>query len=127
MVTLIGTNFVSKDVYAVSFSARSGTGGTVAADTTYGGYYNAPTYPTFTSVCIINPSGYYSTDSLTLRTSASGTSGSNGDNGNIFRMRLVLSSQADQSPLDVTVTTRVDITPPETTYLSNTWGTITVT
>lgn len=131
MVTLVQTNFSSDSMLAISYSGRSGTGGTVSQNVTTGGYYGASTSPTFTTICYINPTGYYTSDSLSFQTASSGTSGSNGDNGNVITLRLNLTSSSIGStqPLDVlnvTITTRVDITPPETTYLSNTWGTITV-
>jgi hypothetical protein len=129
LVTLIGTVFVSDSMYAISWSGRSGTGGSVTEITTGSncGYYGAPSGASYATVCAAHPSGYYSNDSLTLGVLNSGAAGSNGGNGSTIDLRFIISSQSDSDPLDVTITTRVDITPPETTYLSNTWGTITVT
>lgn len=126
MVSLIGTNFVSDTLYAVSNSGRSGSGGSVAFQSTAYGYYSVGSYPSFVIACTLNPSGYYSSDKLDFSAATGGTAGSNGGRGEVVYLQLALRSQIDTSPLDVTVTTRVDITPPETTYLSNTWGTITV-
>lgn len=130
MVSLLGTNFNSDSMYAITYSGRSGSGGTASTNLTTGstaGYYGSSTSPTYTTVCAITASGYYSSDSLTFST-ANNNPGptTNEDNGNVLYLKLVLFSQSDAAALDVTVTTRVDITPPETTYLSNTWGSITV-
>jgi hypothetical protein len=129
IVTLLNTNFVSDSMYAISYSGRSGTGGSVTEITTGStcGYYGAPSGASYTTVCAVHPSGYYTNDSLTLGVRNSGAAGSNGGNGNVVDLRFIIVSQADADALDVTVTTRVDITPPETTYLSNSWGTITIT
>jgi hypothetical protein len=130
MVTLLGTNFGSKSMYAITYGSRSGSGGTVNLDTTTGstaGYYGASSSPTYTNHCLISPSGYYSSDQLEYSTATNFVGPSQYDaNGNVIYLKLYLFSQADADALDVTVTTRVDITPPETTYLSNTWGSITV-
>ena len=130
IVTLLGTNFNSDSMYAITYGGRSGSGGTVNTNLTSGstaGYYGSTTSPTYTTVCDITSSGYYSSDNL-VYSAANNNPGptTNQDNGNVLYLKLYLFSQSDSDALDVTVTTRVDITPPETTYLSNTWGTITV-
>lgn len=130
MVTLVGTNFISDAMYAITYGGRSGSGGTLNTNLTSGstaGYYGSSTSPTYTTVCDINSSGYYSGDQLTYSV-ANNNPGptTNNDNGNVLYLKLTLFSTSDSDALDVTVTTRVDITPPETTYLSNSWGSITV-
>lgn len=129
IVTLVGTNFASDSMYAITYGGRSGSGGTVVENITTGstaGYYGASA-PSYTQIVGINAGGYYSSDNLNFYTATNfvGPS-SNGANGNIIYLKLYVYSQADADALDTTITTRVDITPPETTYLSNTWGTITV-
>lgn len=134
IVTLCSTNFNSDSMNAITYSGRSGSGGTATVNLTSGstaGYYGLTTSPTNRSVVTITSTSYYTGDYLQLTAASNGTQGSNADNGSVIYFNLTLFSSADGSSqpaddLDVTITTRVDITPPETTYLSNSWGTITV-
>ena len=59
-----------------------------------------------------------------------GAQGSNNDNGTTMTMSMVLYSGA-QSPafndnIDITVNYRVDVIYPSTTFLANTWGSVTI-
>ena len=112
--------------------SRYGTGYTVTTDLTTGaGYYSLTT--SYVDKVKISGSSYgaaYSGDYVRIQAKSNGTQGSNNDKGSIFYFNLTLYSSA-QSPafndsINMTVTYRIDVAYPSTTYLSNTWGTATV-
>ena len=126
----LGSNFGSKTFYVRTATARTGTGGTVTIDDTDKGYYNGlSTIPyTFTT---ITSASYYASDYILCRASSNGVQGALADNGNQLTLTLEVSSAAVggsqfDDTLDVTVNYNVFWTYPETTYLSNSWGTVTV-
>ena len=121
-----------KTFKAVDCSARYGTGYTVTTDLTTGaGYYSLTT--SYVDKVKISGSAYgaaYSGDYASIQCKSNGTQGVNGDKGSIFYFNFTLNSAA-QSPafndsINMTVTYRIDIAPPSTTYLSNSWGSITI-
>ena len=121
-----------KTFKAVDNGARYGTGYTVTTDvTTGGGYYSLTT--SYVEKIKISGSAYgaaYSGDFVSIDLKSNGAQGSNGDKGTILTFRLNLNSAA-QSPafndsINMTVTYRIDTAPPSTTYLSDTWGTVTI-
>jgi hypothetical protein len=83
----------------------------------------------------VQPSGQaytYSNDWARVQVKTNGTVGTAGDTGNIITFQLDAASPAQGSSdfndaISVTVTTRIDVIPPETTYLANTWGVFGVT
>lgn len=105
------------------------------------GYYNAPTgwWAGAGSMAIYYNVGVYSTtyaqivcDNGTSTTSGNATSPdtTRGANNNIIRIRLNMYGPADDiygGSINITVTCRVDIKPPETTYLTDSWSTPTIT
>ena len=121
-----------KTFKAVDNSARYGTGYTVTTDLTTGaGYYSLTT--SYVDKIKISGSAYgaaYSGDFVRIQAKSNGTQGSNADKGTIFYFNLTLNSAA-QSPafndsINMTVTYRIDTAYPSSTYLSNTWGTVTI-
>ena len=130
--TLLLTNFAGISGFkGYSNSGRLGTGGTVARNSTGFGYWNlsqiggSPGWQWI--VDIQSTTASYTTDymrfyaALNSSTNVSG----HGDNGNIVAFALNLSSPAHvwDAALDITVSYRIDIYPPESTYLTNSWGT----
>lgn len=132
----IGTLAVSglggKTLKAQDMSARTGTGYTVNTDLTTGaGYYSLST-SVVTKAQITGQTGgaAYASDTVILQVFSNGTQGSNSDAGSIVTFRFTLTSAA-QSPafddsIDLIVNHRIDIAPPSTTYLTDTWGTPTI-
>ena len=121
-----------KTFKAVDNSARYGTGYTVTTDvTTGGGYYSLTT--SYVEKIKISGSAYgaaYNGDYASIDLKSNGAQGTNGDKGTILTFRLNLYSAA-QSPaindsINMTVTYRIDTAYPSSTYLSNTWGTVTI-
>jgi hypothetical protein len=79
----------------------------------------------FTQLASTGPSGYLSTF-IRIIAKSNGTQGVNGDAGNV----ITLFTLFDEVPDGLTVASGSAVTltvrPPETTYLANTWGTITL-
>ena len=121
-----------KTFKAVDNGARYGTGYTVTTDLTTGaGYYSLTT--SYVDKIKISGSAYgaaYSGDFVRIQAKSNGAQGSNGDKGTIFYFNFTLNSAA-QSPafndsINMTVTYRIDTAYPSSTYLSNTWSTVTI-
>lgn len=125
------TGFGGKTFKAVDNSARYGTGYTVTTDATTGaGYYSLTT--TYVEKIKISGSAYgaaYNGDYVSIESKYGGLT-TYGANGNVFYFNLTLYSSA-QSPafndsINMTVTYRIDVAYPSATYLTNTWGTVTI-
>lgn len=137
MVTLANTNFNAKTVLARSCLARTGTGGVVVTDVTASGFYTLPNdivgpiLPT--TYCEITGNTYpYTGDYVKLTASVTGGgSGSYGGNGTTLRLYFRTYSSTTGSSfvndsLNVTINYTVTVTYPQTSYLSNSWGTATI-
>jgi hypothetical protein len=128
--TLAQTNFATKNMLARSFSARSGTGGTVITDTTASGFYNLPN--TLVTRCEINSTSYYTGDFIRVEYSAAGGAGTGGGgNGNVMTVRITAFSATTGSTqpadtINVSLTMGCNVRFPSTTYLSNSWGSATI-
>lgn len=108
-------------------SGRSGTGGSISINDTNIGYYNNSGLTGLVKADDAAPySGYYAI----LYGGRYDSVFTNGANGSIVNFRTRIVASADDTlggAINVTVTTRVDIIPPSTLYLSDTWGTPTIT
>lgn len=134
LATLAATNFGSKKFGASDAVARTGSGATLIADLTTGyGYYGALSTSDTTMTDIQTNTGSYSSyanDHVYLFLKNNGVQGSNADNGTVWTFTFRLYS-GPQSPtfndsIDITVNHRIDILPPSTTYLSDSWGSIVI-
>lgn len=111
---------------------RTGTGGTLGTNLTTAGYYNL-TIANTTVVSVTSTTSSYTTDTGTIAVRTNGTRGSFNDNGDIISFwATIVSTQGSgavsiNDSLSVTPTVTVDVSYPETTNLSNTWGAVTVT
>ena len=150
MVTLIGTNLGNFTGFgAAGNSGRSGTGGTLTTNATGTGYYGLTASEV--SLLYINAtSATYSGDWVALNywTSAQNASG-NGDKGSTIYIKGYFNSGSQpayaappsnvvgtgtrtvntttEDSVNVTWNHRIDVVYPESTNLTNTWGTVTVT
>lgn len=129
--TLAATNFSSKVMYSNSFSARSGAGGSVTFDYTSGqvGYYGITTSET--AMTQIVSTGYYSGDYIEYRAWTAGGAGSYGGNGSTLYLKFYAYSATTGSTfvddaINVDLSMACVVYPPETTYLSNSWGSVSV-
>jgi hypothetical protein len=112
---------------------RTGTGGTLGTNDTAEGYYPA-TIANITIVSVTSTTTNYTTDTATITYRTNGTQGSFNDNGTILSLWCTINSTSGgdsggsfDDSLNVTPTVTVDVSYPEVTNLSNTWGAVTVT
>jgi hypothetical protein len=128
-VNVIGTYFGGMSAFkATTNGQRTGTGGTLAGGGYTSGYYGLTTsYQTIAQVA--TSSATYSTDYVQLQAKYSGTLGSNGDKSPQISFALNYYSSHSSGwndTLNITVNHHVDVVYPETTNLTNSWGTATV-
>lgn len=132
LVALAGSYLVNiSNIRATTNGGKSGTGGTVNTNNTALGYYSLTT--SGQNIVSINSAAYtYTGDYVTAAIRSSGTAGSNGDTGSVVYLDFYLYSSARTAgeqwnqTLNVTWNHRVDIVYPESTNLTNSWGTVTV-
>lgn len=112
---------------------RTGSGGTLGTNTTTSGYYQLTT-GNVNFVTVTSTTSNYTTDTGNISVKTNGVQGSNNDNGNQLEFWTNISSTSGgnaggsfDDSLNITPTVTVDISYPEVTNLSNTWGAITVT
>jgi len=129
-VTLIGTNFNS--LPAINYNSnggRSGIGGTVNTAVTNLGYYGLTTSNvTISKITTLSPT--YTGDYVVMSLGSNGTQGTHGDTGSVIYMNFTVFSASTASAfnesINVTWNHRIDVVYPETTNLSNSWGTVTI-
>lgn len=115
---------------------RTGTGGTLNTNNTALGYWNVTRNVNATIVSVTSTTAAYTSDTGSIYVNQNGTAGSYGDNGyNIDFYGTLSSTSGTNGPggtytfddsLGVTINRSIDITYPETTNLTNTWGTPTI-
>lgn len=148
MVTLMATELGGLSAFrATTNGGRTGTGGTVNTAATSIGYYGLTTSPQTLSQITSTTSGYTG-DYVYVAAKSNGAQGSNADKGTVITFTIYMYSAARSalpSPpawggvgtaptvntsvndsINVTVSHRIDVVYPETTNLSNTWGTVTI-
>lgn len=114
-----------------SSTPRTGTGGTVNTGSTSLGYWSCTTLAqTVSQITSANYRYEYNSDYTTVKVRTNGVQGANADVGSImyldFGYYMFSTYDGLNDSVDVTVNHRIDIVYPETTYLTNTWGTATV-
>lgn len=115
-------------------SGRTGTGNTQTANNTGYGYWNCGVSASFnagTTITQITSTGYtYTGDYALVSFRTNGAQGSNADHGTIMYIDMYLYAAAHDSThlfnqsISTTWTNQIDIIPPESTNLTNTWGTV---
>jgi hypothetical protein len=129
-VTTIATNLGGVSAFrATTMGGRTGTGGTLNSNLTAFGYYNLIASPQTTQY-VTSTSATYTSDFAKVYFGSNGTNVSgHGDTGSIINIYLnyaSVHSGAFNNTLNITVSHRIDIVYPESTNLSNSWGTVTV-
>jgi len=128
-VSTIGTYFAGMSAFkAATNGQRTGSGGTLAGGGYTSGYYSLTTSAQ-TIAQVTTSSSTYSTDYFLLNVLSNGVQGSNADKGTVITFNLQYYSSHPGSfndTLNVTVNHRIDVVYPETTNLSNSWGTVTI-
>lgn len=107
---------------------RTGTGGTIVTNNTAFGYRNL-VFNSGTTLVDMDVAGTYSAHNVGIRVFTSDNTTTNGANGNQVIFRLFMSAAADDAfggAINLTVNVRADIVFPSTTYLTNVWGTPTI-
>ena len=118
-ITIAGTSYTG--------FTKVGGSGTTDTFSTNTGYYALGTVNTtmFKQFASGTPSGYVSSY-ITVQMSTNGTQGSNGDNGSV----ITITTTWDEVPNGLAVSTGtktiVTVRPPSTSYLTNSWGTVSV-
>ena len=113
---------------------RIGSGGTLNTNDPQKGYWTCSNGITHTLVSVTSTTTSYTTDTGSITVNVSGTYGSRQGNGiNIdFGINLSSTSGANAGGLsfdddiNVTLSNSIDIIYPETTYLSDSWGTVNI-
>ena len=129
-VTLISTNLGSVSaIRGTTNGGRSGSGGTSNTNNTSIGYWNASTGTTIQKITSTTSS--YTGDYIQLNLRTNGVQGSNADVGSIVYLDFTVYSAAKalsfNESINVTWNHRIDTVYPETTNLTSSWGTITIT
>jgi hypothetical protein len=116
---------------------RTGTLGTLGTNDTTKGYYTSTYNANVTLVSVTSTTTNYTADTCNITVNTNGTQGSNNDRGlNVdFWINLTTNSGTDgtggafgfDDSFGVNVNLSIDISYPETTNLSNSWGSVTIT
>jgi hypothetical protein len=113
---------------AESNTGRTGSGITLNTNNTAFGYYNNVYNSATTLVQVTDNTASYTASTGFLQVYTSSNDTTNGGKGLnvIFRTVYSVADKTWDDTLSLTYRTRVDIVQPSTTYLSNSWGSITV-
>jgi hypothetical protein len=128
-VSLFQTWLGGSIIYDANSAARTGTGGTLTQSNALAGYYTLTTTPTTLANVNSNSATYlYQSDFARILVNSNGPQGSTGDQGTAitFSMGCGVTAQSSNfnDAVNVTLTSRIDVTFPETTYLANSWGSV---
>ena len=106
---------------------KVGGGGNAPTVSTNSGYYAMTTSnaTVFTQTASTGPSGYLSTF-IRVIAKSNGTQGSNGDTGSVITLYTIWDEVPDGLVVGTGSAVTVTAQAPETTYLANSWGTITI-
>jgi hypothetical protein len=120
---------------AASNGGRTGSGQTQNTNNTSLGYYNLTTSnQTIVSLtAAASPYTAYPSDTITIVAKSNGVQGANADVGSVVTFIITLTS-ASQATLDggyndsinISIPSRIDVVYPESTNLTNSWGTVTI-
>jgi len=129
-VTLIGTNLGSiSGIKGLTNGGRSGTGGTLNTNNTALGYWNSTTTAQ-TIVQVTSTTASYTGDYIIASIKTNGLIGTHADNGTVITLTFTVYSAAKalafNESINVTWNHRIDVVYPETTYLGNSWGAVTI-
>jgi len=115
---------------------RAGTGGTLGTNDTAKGYWTSTYNSNVSLVSVTSTTANYTTDTGSIAVNMNGAQGSNNGNGLNVDFWITLSSTSGSNlpapgysfddSLGVNVICSLDISYPETTNLTNSWGTVTI-
>jgi hypothetical protein len=106
---------------------KIGGGGNAPTISTNSGYFAQTTanVTCFTQTASTGPASYLATN-IKVLTKTNGTQGTNGDTGSIYTIYTTWNEVPTGMSATAGSATTVTVVPPESTYIANTWGTITV-
>lgn len=113
-------------------AGRVGTGGTLNTNATTIGYYTSTYNSNVTIVAVTSVNATYAADTATITAITNGTQGSNNDNGLNVDFWITLNSVQGSGSVSfnddigVSVSRSIDVSYPEVTNLTSTWGTVTI-
>lgn len=118
-VSIAGTSY--------SGVTKVGGGGNAPTISSNNGYYALTTSnaTVFTQTASTGPSGYLGTF-IRFIVRSNGTQGSNGDAGSVITIHTIWDEVPDGLTVASGSATTMTLTPPETTNLANSWGTVTL-
>jgi hypothetical protein len=129
-VVLSSPSSGSITISSVSFNGvtKIGGGGNTPTILPNNGYFALTTSNAniFTQLASTGPSGYLSTF-IRVIAKSNGTQGVNGDTGSVITLFTIWDEIPDGLTVGTGSSTTVTVQAPETTYLANTWGTISIT
>ena len=135
LATAVGTITISAPssgtatIASTSYTGVKKVGGSgTSTVSTNNGYYALTTANAnvFSQTAATGPSGYLGSY-ISVNVKSNGTQGSNGDKGSIITIYTLWDEVPDGYAVALGAATTVTAQAPETTYLANTWGTISVT
>lgn len=150
-LSLLNTKFASIVVGSATNGSRTGTGGTVSASDLTLGYWDCTTSnQSIVTLTSASATADYSSNSVAVGIKTNGVQGANADVGTVFTFTIDLTDAAadtNTAPpgipvyvpagiaptqgafndgLNLAITTNITVRPPETTNLTNSWGTVTI-
>jgi hypothetical protein len=114
---------------------RNGAGGTLNTNDTTKGYWTSAYNANTTVISVTSTTASYTSDTATIAVNPNGSQGSYNGNGLNVDFWINLSSTAGANAgslsfddsLGIAVTRSIDVSYPEVTNISNTWGAVTIT
>jgi hypothetical protein len=109
-------------------TGRSGTGITLTTNNTAFGYRNLSFNNNTNIIQVTDTTAAYTADAASIGLFTDVNDSTSGANGSkvIFRIGYYVADHTWDDTISLNLTSRVDVTPPESTYLSNVWGTPTI-
>lgn len=113
---------------------RTGTLGTASTNDTTKGYWTSTYNGNVTIVSVTSVTTSYTSDTATISANVNGAQGSNNSNGNQVDFWTTLNSTSGANAgslsfddsIGITVTSSIDVSYPEVTNISNTWGAVVI-
>lgn len=114
-------------------AGRTGAGGTLNTNDTARGYYTSTFNANTTVVSVTSTTASYTSDTGSIAVRPGGSQGSFNGNGDTIDFWTTLNSTSGgnaggsfDDSLSVTITVSIDVSYPEVTNISNTWGAVTI-
>ena len=126
-IVLSGQNSGSRNIVGVAYNGvtKVGGGGSGVANTN-AGYFGLSTANANVFYQYSGTTPYTANVVIFFNAKTNGTQGTNGDNGNVVSVYCVFDKLGGNGTVGSGSTCTCTVVPPSTTYIANTWGTITL-